>query len=358
MGKGDFVKKYLGLILNVLLILGILSCVFLAMYKSSVFTSKKSTDVPQETVPATEDTVVPTEEFVVGVIQHSDIDNCNNVYQGFSSRMAVHCYNNGYNIKIDHVLETDNEKSKDVIQNFIDNEYDLIVTIGPFASKLAASMTTDIPVIFAAVSEPEQVGIVKTNEVPGGNVTGVSDYIPCFEQICSIKELFPDCKQIGAIYKGDDHDATTQVLMGKKEAQRAEINIPYNEYAVSDEEDIEEALSQMLDDGVEVIYTPVDSFINKNLEAIVGFSNEHKIPVVCGNLDMLSKGCFSTSVTNYLAIGHSTADMVLDVLINKVDTATQPVLYRYECDLHINQEAIVNLGVYIPDALKATAIIE
>lgn len=350
-------KKYVVLIFNILLILAILSCVFLAMFKASHINSSKGDAEPVKPQPATADAVDPV-EYTIGIIQHSDIDNCNNVYQGFSSKMAAYCYNNGINIKFDYALEEDNVKCGEAIQRFIDSKYDLIVAIGPFASKIASDLTTDIPVVFAAVSEPEQVGIVESNEVPGGNVTGVSDYTPCFEQICSVKELFPDCKRIGAIYTGNDPDAVTQALIGKKEAQRAEINIPYSEYPITDKDSINDALDQMLKDGVEVIYTPIDSFINKNLDVIVEFANKHKMPIICGNLNMLQKGCFSTSVTNYISIGHSAADMVLDILLNDVDTATLPVHYTYDCDLHINQKALVKLNVYIPDNLKATAIIE
>lgn len=361
MGRMVFVKKHLVLIISTVLIAAILGIVGFAVIQA--FKMPAPTEPTQEsTQAATTATSAPTEPvevYDIGIIQHSDVENCNNVYQGFIAELAANGYVNNNNINLDYKLEENNDKCKEAIQSFVDSDYDLIVAIGPFAAKLAASMTNDIPIVFAAVQEPEAVGLVKSNETPGGNVTGVSDYTPCFEQVCSVKQLFPDCKRIGAIYTATDTDSVTQAIMGRKEAKREEVNIPYSEYPVESKEDIKDALDSMLEDGVEVIYTPIDSFVNKNLDTIVEFSYENYIPIICGNKAMLDKGCFSTSITSYPAIGRKTGELVLDILVDGANPSTTPVAYTYDCYLHINADAMTKLNITnISDELKATAIIE
>ncbi|MBQ8056851.1 MAG: ABC transporter substrate-binding protein [Ruminococcus sp.] len=353
-------KKHLVLVVNIVLILGVLVGIAFAIFKASDLT--KSTDIkPVETV-AIEATVdeptEPLEIYTIGIIQHSNIENSNSVYQGFIAELAENGYINNNNIILDYVLEEDNEKCKEVIQKFIDEEYDLIFTIGPFATKLAASMTTEIPIVFAAVQEPDQEEFVASNEAPGGNVTGVSDYTPCFEQIDSIKQMFPDTKKIGAIYLGTNHNSVTQALIGEKEAQTEQVNIEYVKYPVTSAKEIETTLDTMLKDGVEVVYTPVDGFINKNIEPLIDFSYENKIPVVCGNLTMLEKGCFSTSVINYPSIGGAAADISLDILVHDADPATTPIVYIYDCYLHINKAAMEKLGIKLSDEIMEYAIVE
>lgn len=353
-------KKHLVLIVNVLLILAIMGGVFFAMYKASQIDTAPDTSATtvDEIATVDETPTEPPEVYTIGIIQHSDIANCNNVYQGFIAQLAANGYINNNNINLDYVLEEDEAKCKDVIQGFIDSEYDLIFTIGPFATKLAASMTTDIPIVFGAVQEPEQEKFIQSNEVPGGNVTGVSDYTPCFEQIDSIKLMFPDTQKIGAIYLATDTEAVTQAIIGEKEAQTENIDIPYERYPVADADEISDALDTMLEDGVDVIYAPVDSFISKNLKTIVKFSNENKIPIVCGNLTMLEKGCFSTCVINYPSIGGAAGDMALDILYEDADPANIPIAYIYECYLHINEKTMKELDITLPDEVLDTAIIE
>lgn len=354
-------KKPLVLIVNIVLILGVLCGIFFAIMKASDMNEPAensgvetiATEVATENEPTE-----PQEIYTIGIIQHSNVENSNSVYQGFLNELADKGYVNNNNIVLDYVLEEDNDKCKDAIQKFIDEKYDLIFTIGPFATKLAASMTTEIPIVFAAVQEPDLEEFVQSNEAPGGNVTGVSDYTPCFEQIDSIKLMFPETKKIGAIYLGTNQNAVTQALIGEKEAQTEQVNIEYVKYPVTSAKEINSTLDTMLKDGVEVIYTPVDGFINKNIKPLIDFSYQNKIPVVCGNLTMLEKGCFSTSVINYPSIGGEAADIILDILAHNADPATTPIVYIYDCYLHINEKAMKELGIKLPNEIMDTAIIE
>ncbi len=354
-------KKNLVLIVNIVLILAILSGVFFVMYKTATKDSNKNEPTVNvtQTEPATPDepTTLPV-IYTVGVIQRSDVPNCNNIYQGFIAELAANGYINKNTINIDYVLEEDTNKCKEAIQRFIDSEYDMIFTIGPLCTKLAASMTTDIPIVFAAVQEPEQEDFVESNEAPGRNVTGVSDYTPCFEQIDSIKLMFPDTEKIGAVYFATNTESVTQAIIGEKEAQTENINIPYEKYPVKNKKELKNTLNKMVEDGVDVIYTPEDSFITKNIDTVLAVANDNKIPVICANTEMLKKGCFSTCVINYPSIGGEAADIVLDILYKDAQPATTPIAYIYDCYLHINEEAMKTLGITLSDEVLETAIIE
>lgn len=352
-------KKHLVLIINIVLILAILGGVFYAMYRASLMKAPEADVQTTEPVVATVDEpTTPPQIYNIGIVQRSNVPNCNNVYQGFIAELAANGYINQNNINLDYALEEDSDKCKEAIQRFIDEEYDLIFTIGPFATKLAASMTDEIPIVFGAVQEPEQEDFIESNEAPGGNVTGVSDYTPCFEQIDSVKMMFPDAKQIGAVYLATDAESVTQAIIGEKEAQMENIDIPYNKYPVKDTDELKEALDKMLEDEVDVIYTPVDSFITKHIKTLTSFSYEHKIPIVCGNTEMLEKGCFSTCVINYPSIGGAAGDMALDILVDEVDPATIPIAYIYDCYLHINESVMERLEITLSDEIMETAIIE
>lgn len=351
-------KKHIVLILNIVLILAILSGVVFAMYRASqnIEPNVEATESTADEVATNDEAETTGEHYTIGIIQHSDIPNCNAAYQGFIAHLAQKGYVNQNTITLDYALEEDNKKCKEAIQRFIDSEYDLIYAIGPYATRLAASMTEDIPIVFGAVQEPEAEKFIKSNEVPGSNVTGVSDYTPCFEQIDSVKTLIPDAKKIGAIYYATDTDSVTQAIIGEKEAEN--IDVDYAKYPVESVEDIDKALQLMEKDGVDVIYAPIDKFINKNIDKIVAYQNENNIPIVCGNTTMLEKGCFSTCVINYSSIGIKAGDMVLDILENDADPAQMPIAYIYECYLHINADTLTALGVDISDEVKATAVIE
>lgn len=353
-------KKHLVLIVNIVLILAILGGIFYAMYRASLMTEKPETQAQpsQAPVATVDEPTTPAVIYDIGIIQNSDEPDMNSVYQGFIAELAAKGYVNQSTINLHYVLEEDEQECEKVIDEFIKKEYDLIFTIGPTCTKLAASMNDEIPIVFAAVQEPEQEEYVKSNEAPGGNVTGVSDYTPCFEQIDSIKMMFPDAKKIGAVYLATNADSVTQALIGEKEAKTEGVNIPYEKYPVKDKDDFANTLDEMLEDGVDVVYAPVDKFVKKHIKTLVDFSYDNNIPVVCGDTAMLKKGCFSTCVINYPSIGGEAGEMALNILNDSAYPATTPIAYIYDCYLHINEKAMNKLDLSLPQDVLDKAIIE
>ena len=56
-------------------------------------------------------------------------------------------------------------------------------------------MTDSIPILVSAVTDPAASGLVESNEVPGGNVSGTSDLTPVKEQIDLMQQIIPDVKK-------------------------------------------------------------------------------------------------------------------------------------------------------------------
>lgn len=61
--------------------------------------------------------------------------------------------------------------------------------------KRLANTTQEIPIILGAITDPVSAGLVKDNQKPGGNITGVSDQSPLSAQMDLLKELIPAAKK-------------------------------------------------------------------------------------------------------------------------------------------------------------------
>ena len=57
------------------------------------------------------------------------------------------------------------------------------VAIATPAAQAVANLTETIPILITAVTDPESAMLVKSNEMPGTNVTGTSDLTPVAAQI-------------------------------------------------------------------------------------------------------------------------------------------------------------------------------
>ena len=114
----------------------------------------------------TETAVEPAEEvrsFTVGICNYVDDASLNQIVENIQNRLAEISAENGVEIKIDYDnCNADANVLEQIVQNFIADGVDLMVGV---ATPVAMTMQADteenqIPVVFAAVSDPISTGIV------------------------------------------------------------------------------------------------------------------------------------------------------------------------------------------------------
>ncbi len=342
-------KKHFVLIMNILLVLVILGAVGFTIYNvvsqenaENAPISDKSVTLPSQGEEETDlPSVDPSERYKIGIIQHYNRPESNDCYAGFISELS----DLGLigNVDIVYIIEEDEKRCKSEIQRLINEGCDLLCTIGPYASTVAASLTTDIPIVFAGIADPEKVGLVSSNENPGGNITGVSSYTPAFEQIDLIPMLIPKATTIAAMYSSTNEYAVTQAFIAEKEAE--EIGMKAEMYPITRPREINTALEEIKKSGANAIFLPVDKFIYKYMKFILEFTDKNRIPVFVGNELMLKNGAFATCTINYTSIGRKAARQSYDILFGKKDPASLSVIYKYDCYNIVNKASADKLMI-------------
>lgn len=340
-------KKHLVVIMNIVLILAIVGAIVFTVVNSL---NRKNEPVPVATEATAAETVAETaaaptipadRTFKIGIIQHGLGKASKDCYEGFITELNESGMLN--NCEIVYIVEDNEELCRDKIKNLITDGCDLLYTIGRFASEEAAAATKDVPIVFGAVNSPDEIGLVESNETPGGNVTGVSNYTPCFEQIDLIPTLLPSTKSIAAIYTNTDASSVSQGIIASKEAEQ--IGLTCTQYPVTNETDLNQALTKIKEEKSDAIYIPVDKFLSSHIGMLNEFSQANKIPVICGDEATLEQGAFATSVINYNSIGRRAADMAVSILANGQSPATLSVAYKHDCNNLVNKETMEKLGI-------------
>ncbi len=340
-------KKHLTILISVVLIALVIGAVVFFFIKaqnsgdnSADPNSGDSKVSASETVPFTE----PVKLYKIGIVQHGLGNASKDCYEGFITELDTRGILD--KVEIVYVVEDNKDLCREKIETLVKNGCDLLYTIGRYASETAAAVTKDIPIVFGAVNSPDEVGLVESNEAPGGNVTGVSSYTPCFEQIDLIKLILPEAKSVAALYSSTDADAVLQGIVASKEAEN--IGIKCDQYPVEDEKALKTALEKIKKAKSDVIYIPVDKFLSAHIGTLNDFSYENKIPVICGDEATLEQGAFATSEINYASIGSKAAGMANDILFNGKSPATLSVNYKHDCTNMVNRPVMKKLGISIP----------
>lgn len=236
-------------------------------------------------------------------------------------------------------------------EKFVGDQPDMIVAISTPSAQTAMAVTKDIPIIFAAVTDPLSAGLVDSYEVPGRNLTGSSDLTPIDRHLELIKRIVPGAETIGVIYNGGEANSVKQVEVVKAEAQTAGL-IVVEATAVQSSAVLDAARS--LVGKVDAIYVPTDSTVVSAIEAVVRVGQEADLPVIAADTSSVERGAIAALGFNYFDIGYAAGEHAVSVL-NGADPGTLPVRFIDKLELFVNPGSAAEMGVTLPDALVAEA---
>lgn len=239
-----------------------------------------------------------------------------------------------------------------IIANFIDQKVDLMVAVAtPVALAMqAATEDNNIPVIFAAVSDPLSCQLVDSLENPGHNISGTSDYLDTNAIMNLIVALKPQISKVGLLYDFSQDSSTTAIRQAK--AYLDERNIPYIEKTGTNVNEIASAVQALILEGVQAVFTPSDNTVMTAELTIYEALAQAGIPHFAGADSFALNGAFLGYGVDYANLGVQTANMIAKVLIDKTDIAHLPVMTFDNGTATVNTEIAEVLNLNFED-LKA-----
>lgn len=296
------------------------------------------------------------EKTKIGILQlltHGALDSAK---EGFVDGLASAGYVDGENITITYQNPEADESSMSTMSRSLvrDNEFVLgIATPAAVALQAAAkSQNSDCKILFTAVTDAVDAKLVASNEAPGGNITGTSDINPVKEQIELIKELLPNATSIGIVYTISETNSKVQADLA--EAQIKAMGLNATIATISDATEITSVTRQLISKGIDAIYIPTDNTLASNMPALTNVAYESKIPVVCGEPNMVTAGGTITLGIDYYRLGQQTATMLVDMLKNGKTPATMAVQTQSlaDCELTVNEAALTKIGLTLPSSIR------
>jgi len=285
---------------------------------------------------------------VVQLVEHGALDAAN---KGFVDGLAQRGYKD--NVKFDQQnAQADQSNLQNIAQRFVTNKADLICAIATPAAQTVANATSTIPIVATAVTDYEQAKLVAKNEKPGGNVTGTTDMNPIKEQIDLMLTLVPNTKTIGTIYSSSEVNSQKQIEVMKAYAKSKGLTV--KEATVSTVNDIQQAAHSLVG-KVDAIYIPTDNVMASAVPTLIAITDAAKIPVICGEANVVKEGALATLGVDYYKLGLQTGNMAADILDGKSKPADMAIQSLKEMTLTINAKGAAKLGIEIPADLKAKA---
>ncbi|MGN0298930.1 MAG: ABC transporter substrate-binding protein, partial [Lachnospiraceae bacterium] len=224
-------------------------------------------------------TAADTSVYKIGICNYVDDASLNQIVSNIETQLA----SLGNSLNVTFEIETENCMADptvldQIIANFIADDVDLMVGVAtPVAMAMqAATEDNQIPVVFAAVSDPVASGLVESLEAPGANITGTSDYLDTNAVMNLIFAIDEDADYIGLLYDQGQDSSTTAIAAAKEYLESN--NIDYVERTGTTVDEVMLAADALIADGVDAIFTPSDNTIMTAELSIYEKLAEAKIP--------------------------------------------------------------------------------
>jgi putative tryptophan/tyrosine transport system substrate-binding protein len=291
-----------------------------------------------------------SEVKTIGVIQYVEHPALDASREGFIDALADNGYVEGENIEIDvQNAQADQSNLSTISDRFVGNKVDLVLAIATPAAQSIAGKTTEIPILGTAITDYEAAKLVKSNEAPGGNVSGTTDMNPIKEQIELLVKLVPDAETVGVIYTSSEDNSIVQAAIAKEVIE--ELGLTYTEVTVTNSNDVQQATQSIVEE-CDAIYLPTDNVLASSMPIVNGVTVESKTPVICGESGMVEGGGLATLGINYYDLGYKTGLMAVKVLKGEAEPATMPIESAGEFDFAINGTVAEAIGLEIPEDLS------
>ncbi len=260
-------------------------------------------------------TIVSAQTLKIGISQivaHPALDACR---EGFVNGLEKAGYIPGVDVIYDFQdAQGEFNNAIAIIQKFKDDNVDMIVAISTPIVQAAAQVTSEIPIIIGAITDPVAANVVKSWESSGNNLTGMSDAAPNKAQLELIPRFLPNAKRVGTIYNAGEANSVVQI--GETRGVCNELGFELVEATASNSAEVLMA-AQSLVGRVDVFYIVTDNVAISAFSSIVKVSLEEKIPIIVADTTSVIEGALTSYGIDYYTLGQKSAEKALQVLQGK-----------------------------------------
>lgn len=301
-------KKVISLVLSVMMML----TMFAGCKASGTAETVAPTAAPTSaaTAETAADTTPAAQEFNVAIVQQLDHASLDEIHTAIVAQLQKLAEGKGVKVNIQEFNgQNDATVLNQIGAQVVGDGVDLIIPIATLAAQcmVTAADGTDIPIVYAAISDPEAAGLTGLS-----NVTGTSDALNTAFILDMMLAANPDIKTVGLLYSNSEANSATPIAEAKAYLQEKQIDFVEKTGNTSGE--IVEAAASMVG-RVDAVFTPTDNVVMAAEVTVAETLNEAGIPHYTGADSFVAAGAFATCGVNYTELGTYTADMAMDILL-------------------------------------------
>ena len=281
-------------------------------------------------------------------------------FNAFRAGLAALGYAEGKNLVIEtRWLEGGKyDQLAELAAQLVDLKVDVIVTYTTPGVLAAKRATTTIPIVMAVVADALASGLVSSLARPGGNVTGMTYFVPelAAKRLELLKDSVPSLLQAGVLFNSANpsHEPVLSAMRLTAQALKLELA----KFAVREVADLEGTFAAMAAKPVGAVVITEDPILIYNAEAGAKLALRYRL-ASCGFIEFAQAGGFVGYGVDYLDMWRYAATFV-DKILKGAKTADLPVERATKFVTIVNLKTAKAIGVEVPTSLllRADQVVE
>jgi len=231
---------------------------------------------------------------------------------------------------------------------------EVIFTTGTRATRVAKAATRDLPIVFIHPGDPIRLGLVKSIEGSGANLTGVGAFASqtTEKRLAILKELLPGLRQIHVFFDSNDPFGRENFETAKAAAQKLRLEVV--DHGVKSADELKASVGQLESAKNEAIFHMPDDLIESEADFIFGAVRKKKLPTMFNEDFWAIKGAMAAYGPNYYEMGRQAARLVEAILKGR-KAETLPIMRASKFDLTLNYRTATFIGVNLSQEMLKKA---
>ncbi len=235
----------------------------------------------------------------------------------------------------------------------------VIATVTLPGALAAKAATGTIPIVFVIGEDPVKAGLVASLNRPGGNVTGMSNFMNVLaaKRLELVSAAVPTDTVLALLVNPNNPNAEpdTKDLQAAADALRRPLEV----LPASSEREIENAFVTAVERKVGALFINIDPFLSSQREQLIALAGRHRIPTIYPFREMVVAGGLMSYGASFPTAWRQ-AGLYVARILKGAKPAELPVVLPTNLELVINLKTAKALGLTIPNTLigRADEVIE
>jgi putative ABC transport system substrate-binding protein len=268
-------------------------------------------------------------------------------------------YVEGRNLEIEsRWAEGEYERLPELVAELVRLKVDVIVTAGTPAIRAAKQVNAAIPIVMAQIADPIAMGIVKNLARPGGNITGLTYFVPelMAKRLELLKEAIPRIRQVAVLLNQDN--LVKEPIVESMAVAAKTLNVELHRFELRRPNEFDRNFSEMSRRRIDGVVIQEDAMLVVNASAVATVATKYRIPSigfveVADGGGLMAYGVNSPEMWRYAAV-------LVDKVLKGANPGQLPIERATKFETVVNMKCAQVLGIKVPRSilLRADKVIE